>query len=306
MEYTQLKYFQTVARLENISQASKELHVTQPNLSKSIARLEEELGVKLFEHRKGKIVLNDYGRVFLTSVNASFSELEKGVHTIRRMYDANQNFVRVGSCVNEILPDMLRDFSVLHPEIGIRQMECSLQTMEEQLASGAIEIAITSRKISEAEYAFDLLGEKQFVILTGPDHPLKKKSKVFIRELAKESFICDRSRMDSKMLTQICRENGFSPNIAYDVENTRLIYNLLSSNVGICFMPVAHISKIERDYPQSGIRVIQIEDELPPAILGLTYRKDYVFSNAARVLVDFVHEWIKEEHRVTQRILEGE
>ena len=81
MEISQLKYFAAVARLGNISKAAQELYVTQPNLSKSIARLEEELGVPLFEHRKGKITLNDYGRCFLASVNLSLGELENGTST---------------------------------------------------------------------------------------------------------------------------------------------------------------------------------------------------------------------------------
>lgn len=96
MELSQLRYFAAVARLGNISRAARELYVTQPNLSKSIARLEEELGVPLFEHRKGKIVLNDYGRCFLASVNLSLGELENGVRSIQRMYDATQNILALG------------------------------------------------------------------------------------------------------------------------------------------------------------------------------------------------------------------
>ena len=59
MDLSQLHYFRTAARTGNLSQAARELFVTQPNLSRSIARLETELGVPLFEHRKGKVVLNE-------------------------------------------------------------------------------------------------------------------------------------------------------------------------------------------------------------------------------------------------------
>ena len=60
MDFTVLKYFQAVARNGNMTKTARELYITQPNLSKRIAQLEEEIGVPLFEHRKGKIVLNDY------------------------------------------------------------------------------------------------------------------------------------------------------------------------------------------------------------------------------------------------------
>ena len=65
MELMQLRYFAAVARLGNISRAAQELYVTQPNLSKSIARLEEELGVPLFDHRKGKLPSTTMGAAFL-------------------------------------------------------------------------------------------------------------------------------------------------------------------------------------------------------------------------------------------------
>lgn len=121
MEIAQLKYFAAVARLGNVSRAAQELYVTQPNLSKSIARLEAELGVPLFEHRKGKILLNDYGRCFLASVDLSLGELENGVQCIQRMYEAAQNILALGCSIDDLLPDVLRSFAQSYPEIGIRQ-----------------------------------------------------------------------------------------------------------------------------------------------------------------------------------------
>lgn len=54
MDFTVLKYFQAVARSGNMTKTARELYITQPNLSKRIAQLEEEIGVPLFDHRKGK------------------------------------------------------------------------------------------------------------------------------------------------------------------------------------------------------------------------------------------------------------
>lgn len=83
MDFTVLKYFQAVARNGNMTKTARELYITQPNLSKRIAQLEEEIGVPLFEHRKGKIVLNDYGRMFLSSVDIAFAELKAGMENVQ-------------------------------------------------------------------------------------------------------------------------------------------------------------------------------------------------------------------------------
>ena len=125
MDLTQLKYFQAAARTGNITRAAAELYVSQPNLSKSITRLEEELGVPLFDHRKGKIELNDYGRMFLSSVDIAFSELSSGVQNIQRMYAASQFMLSLGCNIRGYLADNLPAFSSAHPEIGIRQLDCT-------------------------------------------------------------------------------------------------------------------------------------------------------------------------------------
>ena len=80
MELSQLRYFIAVAKLGNMSKAAETLFVSQPNLSTSISRLEEEVGVPLFERRRGKIALNQNGELLLKSVEQAVSLLDAGVH----------------------------------------------------------------------------------------------------------------------------------------------------------------------------------------------------------------------------------
>ncbi len=295
MEISQLKYFAAVAQTGSVSKAAQKLYVTQPNLSKSIARLEEELGVPLFEHRKGKILLNDYGRMFLSSVNLSLSELENGAERIQRMYESSQNILALGCSIDDLLPDVLRDFAQKHPEIGIRQFGCSPTELTERLSRRTLDLAITARPIGGDAYVFEELGRSEFVVLVGRDHPLANRSRVSVQELSKEKLICDRSRMDAKTLGQICRTHGFAPNIVFEVENTSLVYSLLSSNRGVAFMPMAQMRKINHEYPDSGIRMVLLEDEVEPARLGLLYRRDYDWSAAARTFADFLRQWLGAE-----------
>lgn len=295
MEISQLKYFAAVAQTGSVSKAAQKLYVTQPNLSKSIARLEEELGVPLFEHRKGKILLNDYGRMFLSSVNLSLSELENGVQRIQRMYESSQNILALGCSIDDLLPDVLRDFAQKHPEIGIRQFGCNPTELTERLSRRTLDLAITARPIGGDAYVFEELGRSEFVVLVGKDHHLASRSRVSVQELSKEKLICDRSRMDAKALGQVCRTHGFAPNIVFEVENTSLIYSLLSSNRGVAFMPMAQMRKINHEYPDSGIRMVLLEDNVEPASLGLLYRRDYDWSAAARTFADFLRSWLGAE-----------
>lgn len=109
-------------------------------------------------------------------------------------------------------------------------------------------------------YVFETLGRCDFVILCGQGHWLTRRARVSVRELAEEKLICDRSRMDVETLTALCQSCGFSPNIAFEVDNSDLIFSLLSHQQGVAFMPMAQMRKISREYPDSGIHMVLLED----------------------------------------------
>ena len=125
MDLTQLKYFQAAARTGQYHQAAAELYVSQPNLSKSITRLEEELGVPLFDHRQGQDRTERLRPHVSLSVDIAFSELSSGVQNIQRMYAASQFMLSLGCNIRSYLADNLPAFSSAHPEIGIRQLDCT-------------------------------------------------------------------------------------------------------------------------------------------------------------------------------------
>lgn len=295
MEFTQLNYFRTVARLGNVSQAARELYVTQPNLSKSISRLEAELGVPLFEHRKGKIVLNEYGRIFLASVELSFSELATGKQTIQRLYEAQQNVLSLGCSIDDFLPDVLKEFSLTHPEIGIRQFACSPEELSSRLLVRSLDLAITNRVPESELLTAELLGEKEFVILVSREHPLAGERVVSMSQLSGERFICDRSRMDTDTLREVCTACGYEPAVAFEVESTDLIYRLLAGNAGIALMPMAQLTKLGRDYPDNPIVMLRVRESIPSANLYLVYPKGMVFTAAAQLLREFLQDWMNQE-----------
>ena len=295
MEFTQLNYFRTVARLGNVSQAARELYVTQPNLSKSINRLEAELGVPLFDHRKGKIVLNEDGRIFLASVELCFSELATGKQTIQRLYESQQNVLSLGCSIDDFLPDVLKEFSLAHPEIGIRQFACPPEELSSRLLARTLDLAITNRGPDSGLLTAELLGEKEFVILVSRDHPLAGQREVSIAQLSGERFICDRSRMDADTLREVCAACGYEPDVAFEVESTDLIYRLLAGNAGVALMPMAQMTKLNRDYPDNPLVMLHLRDAIPSANLYLVYPKGAAFTAAAQLLREFLLAWLDRE-----------
>lgn len=297
MDLNQLRYFQTTARTGNLSKAAQELFVTQPNLSRSIARLEEELGVPLFHHRKGKVTLNEYGRVFLSSVDLAFEQLHEGTQAIRRLYESNQNILALASTIDDFLPDVLKDFSQKYPEIGIRQFNCSQELVAQRLLDRTLTLALSSRPIQEDAITFELLGEMPYALMLRRDHPLASRSGIRVAELSDQPFICDNSRMALPALRRICAQAGFKPHVAYEVESSDLIYQLLEGGAGIAFLPVSQYAKFMRTHESCPLAMLPVLDELPNAMIGVAFRKDLTFSAAERIFTSFVRDWLAEERR---------
>src|SRR5438309_3725141 len=107
MDLLQLKYFQTVARLEHMTQAARQLEIAQPSLSQTIARLEEELGVPLFDRQGRQIRLNQFGRTFLRRVERIFAELEDGRRELADLAGLEQGRVSLSMFSTPLLPDLL-------------------------------------------------------------------------------------------------------------------------------------------------------------------------------------------------------
>ena len=288
MDFNQLKNLMTVARTGNISKAARELYVTQPSLSKSIARLEEELNVPLFHHRRGRIELNEYGSVFLSSVSIAFSQLESGAQTIQRMYEMDQHILSLGSNISAFLPELLPDFCAMHPEIGIRQKDCSTRQMINALLDRSLTLGVSCEEIRHELIRFQELGHKEYVLLAHQDNPLSASDRVRIPQLEHEVFIVDASRLRLGPLQKLCQANGFLPTVGFEVESTDLLFNLVESGRGIAIVPLGLGCNLMHLHPGHHMHLLRIDAELPPIIIGLACHRDYRFSEGATLFQDYL------------------
>ena len=302
MDFNQLKNFAAVARTGNISRAAQELYVTQPSLSKSIAKLEEELKVPLFHHRKGHIELNEYGSVFLSSVDIAFSQLEAGAQTIQRMYEADQHILSLGSNISAYLPSVLPGFFARHPEIGIRQRDVSTRQMIDGLLDRSLTLGISSEVVSHEMIRFRELGHKEFMLAVHRDSPIARYDHVSVEELKQESFIVDASRLRLKPLQKLCQQYGFLPRVGFEVESMELIYTLLENNQGIAIVPLGMGCDLMHRHPERHLRLVHIDEDLPPIIIGIASHRNYKYSKAAELFEAYIEEALAAEEEMIREM----
>lgn len=147
MDYNQLLYFRSVAHLGNISRAAEMHYTTHSSISKSIARLEAELGVPLFNHRKGQIELNEMGRMFLASVEESVGALQQGINNVYN-HTARESVLSLSCTLGDSVNPVITEMTKRHPELLFKVVEYGYSRLEKEFSRSDIDFAIITRSFT--------------------------------------------------------------------------------------------------------------------------------------------------------------
>ncbi len=147
IELLQLKYFLEVARVEHMTEAARSLHVTQSSLSKTIGRLEEDLGVPLFDRIGRKLRLNEFGSRFYRRAERALFELEQGKHEISDLSSPEHDTLELAVTTASTLPQILREFRNKRPDIQFHVQMLTTQEMVTLLHRGEVDFCLSSPPI---------------------------------------------------------------------------------------------------------------------------------------------------------------
>lgn len=239
MELLQLKYFLTVARLEHMTRAAEALGIVQPALSQTIARLEGELGVPLFDRLGRNIHLNHFGRAYVQHVERIFEELEQGRREISELADGSQGQVEFAlGAATHLLPDLLRAFRKDHPGVHFQLSQHPVTDLVQQLTRGACDLCISSPPLQQPGITSVPLLTEDILLAFPSNHPLAQFSQIRLDEVAQEAFISLKPGHSLRELTDsFCRQAGFRPHIAFESDEPSTIRGLIRAEQGIAFVP---------------------------------------------------------------------
>jgi DNA-binding transcriptional LysR family regulator len=290
MELLQLKYFQTVARLEHMTKAAEQLQIAQPSLSKTIARLEEDLGVPLFDRKNRQLSLNTYGKLFLERVDRVFLELKEGKREIKELSERSENQITLAVSIPRVLPDLLSSFLRTNPDVRFQQVLESTSSMKQKLEKAEIDFSISSVPFDDSEIVWEPLMEEEIYLIVPPNHPLSKCEKIHLNEVKEESFISMNTGFGFRNLTdEFCLEAGFVPNIAFEGDEPGVIGDLVRQGLGIAFVP--EISWMHQTSPSP--HKIKIVDPQCHRTIGLGWSKRRYLSKSALKFREFVIKYFK-------------
>lgn len=236
MDLLQLKYFQTVARLENITQAALTLHIAQPSLSKAIGRLENDLGVKLFDRRGRGIVLNQFGKLFLVHADQIFQQLEQARQEVREAAGLERGVVVVGATATRLLPDLFADFSKAYPMVTFKLLHLTNSEVVGKLEAGEIDLCISTPAIVHRGIECRLLLEEEIYLATRKN--VCEGATVNLADFSASDFVSLTSDYDLREMTiNLCKEAGFVPNIAFESNDPAVVCKLVANGLGSALIP---------------------------------------------------------------------
>lgn len=281
-ELTQLQYFRVVARLENVSRAAEELHVSQPNLSRAIKRLEEYIGLPLFDHTPGKVRLNEYGNVYLKYVDKAFDTLQSGERNVREMaLESLEDKVSVACPMQMYMEEMIAAFVRDNPDsvLSIQHKQCDISEVDRGLWEGFFDFALTSKTDFSPGVEWNPVLSCAVSVLVSKSSKLAKKDEITLHDLRKEKFICNNAGISHSLTEEYCHAAGFHPNIVFESNDSVFVGTWLESERGVSLISAYDLFGLtESLFSQKPIKAIRIVDPEPIVVLGIAKPSDAEFS----------------------------
>ncbi|MEU9792606.1 LysR substrate-binding domain-containing protein [Streptomyces sparsogenes] len=238
MDLLQLRYFQVVARHEHISRAAEELRVAQPSLSRTIARLEAELGTPLFDRQGRRIRLNQYGAIFLRHIERALSELDDGRRALRDARDTGLGRVSVASETLLTITHALGSFRAAYPRADVRLYQSNAEEMARQLRAGEVDFCVASQPLAGSNLESIELAREEVLLAVPRGHWLDGRESVTIPEIADEPFVTTRpGHWQRALLDRLFASEGLRPLLSCEGDEPASSQDMISAGLGIGLIP---------------------------------------------------------------------
>lgn len=233
MELLQLRYFLAVAESEHMTNTAKQLHIAQPALTQSIHRLEQELGVSLFERAGRGIRLSPAGAYVRDRVKPAMETLENVARDVQLFQQGEQSVVRVGvHAASGVAIDGIAAYSELNPHVSFE-----ITQDERERHRDVIVTTITPRGSSTVENAVEKTPFSERIGIVVPASSALGDT-ASLADFANERFIAlAGSRRFREVCDTFCARRAFTPHIAFESDNPLVVKKMIGLGLGVGFWP---------------------------------------------------------------------
>ena len=262
MDIKQLYYFTAVAQAGSYSKAAESLAVSQPTLSVTVKKLEEELGVQLFYAFNREQHLTDEGLRLWTKAKQILDLYQE---TLDDMKTTNKNSSGkftlglsplFGAC---FFGDLIPNFSMEYPNIEIKMIEDGAYRIDQRIERGEVDIAVTLNSKRLSSFAYCHFSTQRNVALLHKSHPLAKEPSVTVSQLRDDSFaIFNQDFILHEQIVDACHAAGFRPKFALLSSQWDFMVELVSKNHAVSILPKPVLDK----HPDPNVCCVPMSDSM--------------------------------------------
>lgn len=241
MEMHQLRYFVSVARIGNFSRAAEHCHVAQPSLSQQIQKLEEELGQRLFDRLGRQTRLTPAGELLLARALRVLDEVEAAKREAQETGSLVRGTITVGilpTIAPYLLPAALGEFLNGFPGVEVHIREEQTGQLVRQLANCEIDLAIATLPFDARRATIQELFEEDLLLALPPEHPLGRRKKISIDDLAEERWIVmqDGHCLGDQVL-RFCDRSDVKARVGFRSAQLETLQAIVHAGLGISLVP---------------------------------------------------------------------
>ncbi|KOS69071.1 LysR family transcriptional regulator [Lysinibacillus contaminans] len=290
MELRDLKSFIEVANHKSFTNAADHSYLTQSSLSKAIKKLENELGVELFDRSTRHLFLTDAGEVVYQQSQKAFAVLTEMNLLLDDLRNVTTGEIKIGipPLIGTLFfPKIANDFYKYYPNVSLKLVEQGAKLIGRLVEDAQIDVGIVVLPANEEKLNISPFIQDDFVLFLHKDHKLAQRTSVTLNELKNEKFILftkDFTLHD--YIIQTCERSGFTPSISYQSSQWDLIIELVSSKLGITLLP----KSIYKKQNNKNIKIVEIDNSALCWKIGIITKKDAYQSFALKEFLKMLNK----------------
>ena len=301
--FKQLMIFAAVAKHRNVTRASQELHISQPGVSQQLKLLETNYGVKFFKRGGRGVELTDAGWLFLNKITPILTQVDE----LNRSFDSellapNVNSLAVGGTYSTsalVLPSLLGVFRKSHSRVGLTLRTGNRQFVESLLLASEIEIALVTGYPRSPQLIAEPYRRVRFVAVVAKNHPLARKRKMTLQELAKTPLVIRGGRNLRSTTESLLREiqkQGLRVNIVMRCEAPEAVKTAVAKRIG---MGILSEDTVKAEIKKGDFKIVKLSDLKLEGESWIVYHRDKPLSPVALQFLRLLREWRDKDRRTS-------
>lgn len=296
MTLTQLSYIVAVDKYRHFATAAKKIYITQPTLSMQIQKLEDELGILIFDRSKTPVVPTAIGEEIIEQAKLILSGAKHIEDMVAVQGDSLKGSFRIGiipTIAPYLVPLFLKSFVDTYPDVELVFEEALTAEVLKGLNEDYFDVGIIATPTDQHMFEQDLFLEP-FLGYLSTDHELTKKEKLCVDDLYKEDlWLLNEGHCFRDQTIKICKQNNEKLNkapIVFESGNLETLKRLVEQNFGITLMPFLALHDYDTSCANGIIK--EFEDPVPSRKIRLVYSREFLKKNLIEAFANLIRDSI--------------